>query len=594
MGSIRYLVELTSSADYEPSLATHAVISPNQLNESISVLAIGQPESSYWLDWGGSYDNLTTPNIEIFFNQFLQKVESKEELLLLPNSFYVENQWYVYINTDFYVWQYFRQASEIKTTFGFSTTVPDSTDPSNDEIDGVRYPVRMKIPRFPSRGIPDPINGIVLQPAFTIQLDNTDGFFDDAEIFKLFNTPVTVYKSTKEKPTSKADYKIVQYGLVDQQKIDSSFFTIKIVDIFRTLTEEVCADITSTQFPNAGDNIDKKMPVAYGVTIGASLIKVDDLQYIVCDPDYLVSVENVYDNDGEPVGFTVSGGVITTYQEAKTCDFTGLSANRVGEIIAKEVSDKSRFPYVESVWDLEEVERYIAVSPTVSVYFKRGNVKRFVESLLKNDSAFFFTKNNGLLTIRMWGLDYAVHAYESWLHMRHPKKTFTDSTYYASSVAVEYEYNEGENQPEKVALYGAEEIRVVDEYNKFQRKTYETTIDNREDAETLAFRLFNRLSIRAEMFRAVIADDTSEVNYLDSVILPMVYAGRSYSRKTRWIVRNVDPAQDTLDLEERSGVIYSDGLLSHVSSEKGSGELSHVSNENQSGTMSKPFSVIEG
>jgi len=593
MGSVRYLVELTSGADFEPTLATHAVLSGEQLNQKISVLAIGEPESSYWRDWGGTYDNLTTPNIEIFFEQFLQRADSREELLVLPNSFYVENDWCVYLNTDLYVWQYFRQVSEIKTTFGFSTAVPNPLEPSNDEIDGVSYPVRFKVPRFSSRGLPDPINGLVLQPAFTIQLKNGDRFFDNAEVNSFFNTPVVVYKSTVENPT-KADFEIVQYGLVDQQSVDSVYFTLKCVDVFRTLTEEVCADITSEQFPNAGDNIDKKMPVAYGVIRGAKLIKVGAGQFIASDPDYLVSVEAVFDNDGKSVSFTVTDGVIFAGDEAKTCDFTGLGENRVGEIIVKEVSEKSRFPYVQSVWDIEEVQRYIAVSPRVSVYFERGTVKKFVEEMLKNDSAFFFTKNDGLLTIRMWGLDYSVHQYESWLHMRHPKKTFTDSNYFASSVAIEYGYNFADKEAEKVALYSSEELRVVDEYNKFQRKTYETTIDNRDDAETLAYRLFNRLSIRAEMFRAVLASNTAKVNYLDTVILPMVYTDRVYSRKTRWIVRNVDPAQDWLDLEERSGVVYSDGILSHVSSEKGSGELSHISNENQSGTLSKPFSVIEG
>jgi hypothetical protein len=47
-----------------------------------------------------------------------------------------------------------------------------------------------------------------------------------------------------------------------------------------------------------------------------------------------------------------------------------------------------------------------------------------------------------------------------------------------------------------------------------------------------------------------IGQDTSEINLLDTVVIKIAINERLYSNVTRWIVKEIDAAQDKMTLEE--------------------------------------------
>ncbi|MGD8501176.1 MAG: hypothetical protein PVJ86_11045, partial [Phycisphaerales bacterium] len=70
---IRYIVDFAQRTDYPPERALSAFNN----NADIFVLETGRPSgSTYWTDWGGTYDNPELPTVELFFETYLQRVES--------------------------------------------------------------------------------------------------------------------------------------------------------------------------------------------------------------------------------------------------------------------------------------------------------------------------------------------------------------------------------------------------------------------------------------------------------------------------------------------------------------------------------------
>ncbi len=595
-GTIRYIVELAGKSVWEPTLSTASSIFSG--TSIFSFFKTGTPSStSYWEIWGGTYDNPSVSSLQVVLGKFLKKVQSFQELELTSMSYFIDGDT-VYSNTDLYPWQYYRSLSSVRLTIGYSTAVPNPTvNQSDDRLSGVRYPTRLKIPTGFKSSLPDPINGVSVQGAFSVSLENGDGFFDDQENTQFFNTPVIIKKTIVENPTLD-DYVIIRYGIVDNQSVTMAGFKLKCVDLYRSFTEQVCSTIDVNLFSSADDNsVGKNMPVAWGSIKGAALIRLNQQQneYIVCDPLYINDVYEVYNSDGEAISFTFENGIITA-EDPDSCDFLGREENRIGEIITSEVQSKSNIPYIDGVWDFQEVQKYLETSFRVNLFFASGTVKKLLEEVTKSDSSFFMTKNDGQLTIRRWGERYSVHVLPEKFIMKFKSKTFTEQKYFASSIIIKFDPEYKDNTKKDQELVDGTEGDILEIYSKQQRLTYETNLTNSNDALSLGSRMINRHGKRAELISADYAVDLSAVNLLDTVSAKIETGDpiRVISSFASWIVRDVDPAQDGITLEQfGTQPASSSGLLSHISSEVDSGLLSHISSEVGSGILAQPFSVIE-
>jgi hypothetical protein len=545
--SIKYIVELTARTDYPPERALAAADFDRNFN--IYVFSVKKPTTpNYWTNWGGKYTRLPkTSNLEVFFGQFLQRVTSASALELTSNSYYVVGD-NIYINIPKKPWQYFSELTEVGELQFYSTSVRDESKPWDNNYEGIPYPVKMFIPRLNST-LSDVISGAVKPSTFSIDLENSDGFFDDIDETNYFNTPITIKRSDKEIPDL-ADFKIIRRGLVDYVTADASKFKITGADFFRTYTEEVTKKFTVSDFPNIPtENIDKSIPVGWGALKGLELFEVDTNDYIALDQDFITSVQAVYDSDGNSISFTFSGGIITA-TGAATADVTGKTNNKIGQIITEEIDRVGNTPYIEGPWDKTETDIYVGSSAPIALYFPSGNLRSLIESCLKNDSAFFMTKNDGRLTIRQWGQAYDSHNLNSWQIMKIPTKSTQESKkFFNSSVSVLYGFNDGLNKHELEKKDTSRELEVVERYRKSKFQNFPTRLINESDAINLATLLLNRFGTISELIFIPMGASTVDINKLDEVVLDVNINGRQISTKTTWIVREVDPAQDVLFLE---------------------------------------------
>lgn len=557
-GEVKFIVELTDRDAWDPRLALAADVAADNLGVAISVIATGPaPEASYWLDWGGTYDNPRLPKTQIFFEAYLQEVSSVPLLLSTEGSFLVIGA-QVYIHTARSPWQYKRELTEWSVTTGFCSQVADPLKPSDTRFAGdgftVRYPQLLKIPGSSLRtSLPDPIFGTALYRTFKVTLNNEDGRFDRTENANYFNTPIVLKKTRADRPTL-ADYVTIRSGLVDTIEADMDQIVITGADSIRTLDEEVCDEFTSDAFPNAADSvIGKPMPAAWGPITGAKLTKVGTNQYVACDPAYLTSVSAVYDSDGQSVAFSVLNGIVSASDadSPDSCDFVGDTNNSIGQIITAVLQARSGIAYQEGNWDLIETDPYVATSARIGLIFSGQRVKDLVQDCLENDSAFLIQKNDGRLTIRQWGVAYAPHVLSSWQFTKKPKKTYLEQRYYASSIEINFGYREDDGTYTGTVINDADEASIIEEWRKQQRLKFDTRLLQQVDAAAFSEALFARLSCRPEIWTIVTGEDASNINVLDAVTLTIDVNGRRMSANTSWIVREVNPAQDELVLESQ-------------------------------------------
>jgi len=590
----RFLFEMTAREKWEPELSTGTSI--HSAVGVISYFQSGEPENSYWKQWGGWYDNPKPSRVEIFVKSYLTAVQSMNELIATPFSFYQNGE--TYINTPLFLWQYSRLDVFLAAVVGFSSSVRDTHNQSDDTYSGIRYPAILKIPSVGMTQLPDPVNGVIPLPAFSVSLDNSDGYFDQFDTQRFFNSPVKLKKSTISRPNL-SDFITIRTGKVDSVEISFSDYRVKTFETTRAFTMPVCRSIVADQFENMDSEIiGKALPVGYGPIKGCALIKIgedeNDFRYIALDPNYLASVSVVYNSDGNSISFSQSGGVITSAVAADRADVVGKTPCRIADIVVSEIELKAEIPYVEGLWDVSEVERYRVLSPEISLFVTSGNLKKLIEQALSNDSAFQFSKNNGELTIRRVGLTYDYHKIPEWVTTQPPTKSFSDSKDFCSSVLVNYLWDYKENGPQRSFLDDTREQEIFEIYIKNQRNIYDTTIQTAFGAEDLARRLLDRFSSRFEIVKLGTGYDCSSINPLDTVEYPIVVNERVFSNFTKWICRACDPAQDKLELEQYSALeTYIAGTASFPSVESANGVASHVSIENESGETANP-SIAKG
>jgi len=553
MGDVRFLIDLYVRLEWPPELALAAAVAADQCGQNIFKIDCSRPSNTYWTNWGGSYDNPKTTNAQIYFTEFLMEVDSILTLLATENSLYVSGD-SIYFNTTHYPWQYPADETEIDIVEGYSSAPVDPLNPSNEFIEDtegarVRYPVRLEIPSIVNK-LSDPISGAALQSTFSFSLLNHDGAFDLTRDTNFFNTPVFIRKTNADNPKSE-DYTPVRYGLVSNMDVTGESIKITAEDLFRTLDEEVCKTVTAEDYPNAPDNsLDKSIPIAYnGPYYGIDLLEVGTNQYLVCDPDYLVSVDAVYDSDGNSLSFTVSDGVIFA-TDADSCDFTAISTYNIGEIITAEMAAKSELTYAEGIWDVTETDAYLALAHNINLYFDGGDVKSLVKKCLESDNAFLISKNDGRLTLRQWGQTYDSHTIPAWMITKFPTKSYSDRKYYGSSIKVLYDYREASDEFNLAYLDDSLEKIIAEQYRKSTLYEFETLLRTEPEAQNLAGRLLSRFGGRHEIYKVYSGYDTSAVNLLDTVNLKLDINGRVLSENTAWIVKEVNVTQDVLTLEE--------------------------------------------
>jgi hypothetical protein len=417
------------------------------------------------------------------------------------------------------------------------------SNPSDDVYGKEHWQVRLEVPSFNIK-LSDALSELVKYSTFDFTLFNEDGYFDDLESTNFFNGPAYIKKTWIENPEPE-DFIPIRYGMVESIKINDKKMTVSCADIFRTLEEPV-SKVVKDVFLNAVKNRDSELPVLYG-TATIPLIEIDTNLYVAGED--ITNVSAVYDKDGNPISFTITDSVISAIG-ANYCKATGKTANKIGEVITDIISTKTNVKYIDSFWDLNETNIYIASSPAINILFTGGTVQEAVKKALSSDMVFLIQKNNGRFTLRKWNETYNEIIIENWKITQFPTKNYSEAQKnYLSSCIINYNYNFNSKEYESSLLYNNDEKTAESAYNKLVRKTFNTYLENDTDATVLGDKISSRFSTLRETIQIGVGCDTSTINLLDTIHLDLVINGRTFSKYKKWIVKEINPAQDIMVLE---------------------------------------------
>jgi len=558
------------------------------------------PKETYWTGWGGVYDNFSATSIEVYFERFLRKVETMAELLDEPLSLFISDDYAAFINIPVHPWLYPGYSAEISHVMPFLSSALNPQKPSDNTLRGVDTQVRLSVPDFTVK-LSDNINGIILNQDFQAAFHNDDGYFDDEEKWNLFNTPLYLKKAVIENTDKTADvvsditggypspaeylkdfdnmrphtegykhsldgggvvrqepvnlykrFKTIRVGLIESASTGFGSFEISASDRLRAMDSPVCGTVSAGGLPlnTVIDEkaLNKNIPAVYGVK-KVELIKLNETQYIAAE--YVDELIAVYDSDGEPQArsYDPQTNIVTSTDSAKTAVIRGYAENRIGQVIKDLIGRKAGVRYADINWNVEEADLYISSSAPVNIAVTGGDVKTAVQGILKNDMAFLIQQNDGRFTLRKYGGDYALREIPRWTVTKKPEKSWASAQdNYFSSCVINHSFTDKETFIS--LLYSDREGEAEDIYRRKVQKTFDTDLTGSGDALKLARLLADRYLKMRQTVKVPLGIDTSDFELMDTVIMPLSVNGRLFSGSAFFFIKEINPAQDILTLEE--------------------------------------------
>jgi len=550
---INFLAEISNN----PDSSIQATPSEHSRNKNIYYLDIKpHPKNTYWTDWGGVYDNFTATQIELYFSQFLRRVYKADDLT--DYTFFLDIDFIVYFNTPLHPWlypDYAVKAFHVEMYLAYALN-PDR--PSYNNLRGSNIQTLLKTPSLNVK-LSDNISGVVLNQSFSIELINNNGYFDDENTWNLFNTPIYIKKSIVENPKYE-DFKTIRYGLVENTSTTKNSFNIEASDRLRAMEEPVCDLILKNNFPidyiTDDKVLNKNIPIVYGKK-RVKPQKLNDNAYLIAE--YVTQIHNIYNSDNEElnnINYILSGGVITIInnpndEKIDSVIITGYVKNRIGEIILDIMKRKSDIPDNNSNWNETELNHYINISPAINIKIESGNVKNTIQNILKSDMAFLIQQNDGRLTIRRYGENYKTNEIKSWTMTKEPDKKYENAqSNYFSSCKINYNFD---NETFLTYLFKEREGEAENIYRKRVLKTFDTDLTSEGDAQKLAKLLADRYLVMRQTITLATGIDTSGFELLDTVIIEIIVNDRIFGNAINYFIKEINPAQDILALEEIKG-----------------------------------------
>jgi hypothetical protein len=510
------------------------------------------PENSYWLDWGGHFDQFIGKNIELYYSRFLDRVSGKDILTSSPFSYYIDpDNHMVFLNVPMHPWLYPDHSAEAEHVIPFLSAALDPGNPSNNKIQGVTAKTLLEIPNFTIK-LSDSVSGVILNQGFNLNFINNDGYFDDEGEWDLFNTPVTLKKSMKENPAY-GDFRQIRRGLADSTSTSFDTFAISVSDKMKNMEEPVCKVIQQADYPDLAvipGAIGKNIPVVYGKK-RVDLIKISDKPERYIAAEFISSIAGIYDRDGNslPCPSPLPDGTIDV-SGAASAVITGYTSNKIGEIIRDIIGRKTAMQYHDDNWNTAETERYIKTAPKINIAFNSGNVREAVQAVLKSDVAYLIQQSDGRFTIRRHGEDYGSHKMPAWAITQKPEKNYNKACdNYFSSCVINYDF--ADKDTFKSYLFEEMKNEAEDRYRKLNQRVFDTDLISPDDAHNIARLLSERFTILKETMRLPAGIDTAGFELLDNIWATLTVNGRFFSGSKNYIITEINPAQDILTLEER-------------------------------------------
>jgi len=551
---IRYLLEVMGNREFQ-IFPTAVNEYPKNYNLYYIDLRDYPTENNYWLDWGGYFDNYIGTQLELYYNdRLLRKVYEIDEVKTVPYTMFVLPDKCL-LNIPSHPWHYPDSKQYGNTMLYFLSTSLKENNPSYSVIrKGLDIAkINLNIPNF-SIKLSDSVNGIMLNQGLTVSLNNNDGFFDDETKWNMYNYPIYLKRSNADNPEY-SDFKIIRSGLIENTTTTMDTFHINIADRFKAMNEPICKIITRELFPYVEFGVEndtgKNLPIIYG-TKKVKLLKLNETTFTVAE--YVNNIISVIDRDNNELqySFNANENIITTSEKAVEAIITGYTDNRIGEIIKHLIVSRTDIEYLSTYFEISEMENYTINSPRINILIDNGNVRNAIQNVLKSDMAYFFQKINDKFTIRKYGEFYNSHDIESWLltDIKKPEKTFdkANDNYFSNCVI---KYNFTDNNTFNSFFFNENEAELKNKYNnKIVSRTFETDLIDVEDARKLAVLLSKRYSTLKQTIKISVGANTNNFELLDYINIELKINGREFSKVKNYFIKEINPSQDILTLEE--------------------------------------------
>jgi len=548
---INFLVEISREKD------TQIVpVRTNRIkNFQIFEIDIRVPdENSYWVTaFGGNMDNYRGNDLELYYDgHYLQHV-NLESLTSIEYSMHNDNG-IILVNIPLQYWFYNTPETSYRELEMFTSSVINPSEPSNIQLGLDIAQTRLQLPSFTVK-LSDNFNGVSLNQGFSVNLMNNDGYFDDDDYWILFNTPLSLKKSTVDVPTYN-DFKRIRSGLIDSVFTSFDGYQINVADKFNSLDNPVCKIIESNAF--AGLTVDdstvgKSLPLLYGYG-WVKLMKIDDAHY--CAAEKITTLYKLIDKDGNEIDVTgrLSNNVITVPTDSKpdSAYIRGHSTDKMGDIII-DLMTRANLPYYSTYWDINETDGYKNSSSRVNFLITSGSIKKAIQDLLANDMAYLLQKPDDRFTIRKYGETYGTHRVSPKMITKPPEKDYSKSQEnYFSSCVIEYAPNNSANMSSEPSflLFNGNEYEAKKKYKRNVQQSFKTNLRYENDVRNFGKLLSDRYSFLKQKIKLPIGIDASQMELLDTVVIDLSVNGRRFSNKTKYIITEINPAQDILTLEE--------------------------------------------
>ena len=500
--------------------------------------------------------------IEPFIGRFLTRVWDIEDLKEKPYSMFLTDAQKNLVNIPENLWLESGIKTEVNRVWSFLSNSLNSKEPSNNVLLNVRVPIKLDIPSASlTSKLSDNISGVTLNQSFSVSLHNDDGYFDDEVRWNLFNAPVHLKKAVVENPEYK-NFKTIRSGLVENTTITFDSLRIDVAEKIRAMDNPVCDVICAKNFSKIDikRNLNKNIPIVYGEK-KIELLELNKDKRIYLLAEGLTKVVRLYNGeDPVPPGviYDIDYGrytikINTPNVEITHADVVGYEDNKIGSIIKHLVTEKAGVDFNSTNWDEKEFDRYNNTSAEINIVIERGTVRNAIQEILKNDMAYFIQKLDGRFTMRKYGERYAVHKLPSWTITKKPEKTWASAQEnYFSSCVINYDFEDSNTY--KSFYFTSRESEAIAFYRRDVRRTFNTNLTTSLEAQKLATLLASRYIKMKQTLRLPVGVDTSGFELLDTISIDVNINGRRFSKAKRFVIKEINPAQDILVLEETDDI----------------------------------------
>ena len=606
---VRFLAEIAKRRKAE----IHPV--PFDYENGIYIISISpHPEESYWVGWGGYYDNFAGTGIELYYRQFLRRAEDLEDLLhkTVQNMFCIDMENYtVYIKIPMHPWLYPDYGTQVHDVMPVISSALNPDQPYDNKLRGEPAIVRLSPPSF-TVNLSDGMSGVNLNQGFSIGLENSDGFFDSDEEWGIFNAPVRLLKSFAENPAYE-DFRLVRDGLSDCMSTGFDSFRVSVSDKFRAMSAPACKILEGEKYNGyaIGDKAKgKNIPLVYGIKKVPLIDVTGDNDYLAAE--YVERVYNVKNREGAelPVlpiknniirfDYSAVAGVyrrdnepITTF--TKTENGIQLAADNAGKFPPADYitgAGGNRIPHrydnATGLITFDNADSALVAGYTAN---KTGEIiidiadriggHSYIKSFWNKTEVDRYTAASPKVNIAIDGGDvksavqktlksdmaYFIQQSDGKFTIRKwgrkygvhsvPAWAITNAPEKDYEIAAERYfsscvilYESGDGETKKSLLFNEMEKEAEIRYRKLKTETFETDLADRTAAEAAARLLSGRYATMRQTVTLPVGIDTSKMELLDRVVIAVTVNGREFSKAIEYAITGINPAQDILTLEE--------------------------------------------